>query len=59
MNFLTEIKNKLSIVSSIWRFIYVEKKWWLAPLIFMLVLFAVFIVITEGSALAPLIYTLF
>ena len=37
----------------------VRKKWWLAPIILMLVLLSTLIVLTQGSALAPFIYTLF
>ena len=37
----------------------VRKKWWLGPIIFVLMLLSLLIVLTEGSALAPFIYTLF
>ncbi len=37
----------------------VRKKWWLAPIIILLILLGALIVLTEGSALAPFIYTLF
>jgi hypothetical protein len=37
----------------------VRKKWWLAPIMFVLVMLSLLIVLTEGSALAPFIYTLF
>ena len=51
--------SKLSILSEFWEFLLVRKKWWLAPIIIFLVLFGAFLVLTEGSALAPFIYTLF
>ena len=51
--------SKLSILSEFWEFLTVRKKWWLAPIIIFLVLFGVLIVLTEGSAIAPFIYTLF
>lgn len=51
--------SKLSIVFEFWDFIKHRKKWWLAPIIFFLVLFGALIVLTEGSALAPFIYALF
>jgi len=51
--------SKLSIVSEFWDFIKHRRKWWLAPIIFFLVLFGALIVLTEGSALAPFIYALF
>jgi hypothetical protein len=51
--------SKLSILAEFWDFIKVRKKWWLAPIIIFLVLLSLLIVLTEGSALAPFIYTLF
>lgn len=42
-----------------WAFMRERKKWWLAPMILVLVLFGALIVLTEGSAVAPFIYTLF
>jgi len=53
------IREKALVVRSLWQFIVLRKKWWLAPLFIILFLFATFIVLTESSALAPLIYTLF
>ncbi len=43
----------------LWGFMMTRKKWWLFPIIIMLVLLGLLIVFTEGSALAPFIYTLF
>jgi hypothetical protein len=37
----------------------VRKKWWLAPIMIMLILLSTLIVLTQGSAIAPFIYTLF
>jgi len=51
--------SKLSIVREIWNFLKVRKKWWLTPIIIFLILLGALIVLTEGSAIAPLIYTLF
>ena len=51
--------SKLSILSEFWEFLTVRKKWWLAPIIIILVLFGALIVLTEGSAIAPFIYALF
>ena len=51
--------SKLSIVREIWDFLKVRKKWWLTPIIIFLILLGALIVLTEGSAIAPLIYTLF
>jgi len=51
--------SKLSIVSELWEFLKVRKKWWLAPIILMLLLLGLLIVLTQGSALAPFIYSIF
>ncbi len=51
--------SKLSILSEFWGFLKVRKKWWLVPIIVLLVLLSALIVLTEGSAIAPFIYTLF
>jgi hypothetical protein len=51
--------SKLGIVKEFWDFIKVRKKWWLAPIVIILILLGALIVLTEGSAIAPFIYTLF
>lgn len=51
--------GKLSIISEFWDFLKVRKKWWLAPIVIFLILLGALIIFTEGSALAPFIYTLF
>lgn len=43
----------------LWEFLVTRKKWWLMPIIIILLLLGVLIIFTEGSALAPFIYTLF
>ena len=42
-----------------WGFLKTRKKWWLMPIIIMLMLLGFLIILTEGSAVAPFIYTLF
>lgn len=59
MKFLRTLKTRLSIAGELWEFMKVRKKWWLGPIIFFLVFLGLVIVLTEGSALAPFIYTLF
>jgi hypothetical protein len=51
--------SKLSIISEFWSFMRVRKKWWLAPIVIVMLLLSLLIVLTQGSALAPFIYTLF
>ncbi len=50
---------KWSIIAEFWRFMRERKKFWLAPIIFFLILLGALIMMTQGSALAPFIYTLF
>ncbi len=50
---------KLAIMKEFWDFMKVRKKWWLLPIIVLMVLFGALIVFTEGSAIAPFIYALF
>ena len=51
--------SKLSILSELWDFLKVRKKWWLLPIIVFLVLLGGLIILTQGSALAPFIYAIF
>ncbi|MFT5143844.1 MAG: hypothetical protein ACI80V_001414 [Rhodothermales bacterium] len=51
--------GKLHIVSEFWQFLKIRKKFWLAPIVVVLVLLSVIIVAAQGSALAPFIYALF
>ena len=52
-------KAKLSIFGELWMYMKVRKKWWLGPIVLVFVLLGLLIVLTQGSALAPFIYTLF
>jgi len=49
----------LDKLALIWGFLRVRKKWWLGPILAMLLLLGLLIVATEGSAVAPFIYALF
>jgi hypothetical protein len=46
-------------ILELWAFMKERKKFWLLPIILVLVLFSALIVLTQGSAVAPFIYTLF
>ena len=48
-----------SIIVELWAFMRVRKKYWLAPIVLMLVVFGGLIILAQGSAVAPFIYTLF
>ena len=49
----------LELISDLWAFMKVRKKFWLAPIIIVLLLLGALIVFAQGSAVAPFIYTLF
>ena len=51
--------SKISIISELWDFLKVRKKWWLAPILIFLILLGGLIILTQGSALAPFIYAIF
>jgi len=51
--------SKLTIIKEFWEFLRIRKKWWLTPIVVMLLLLGALIILTEGSAIAPFIYTLF
>jgi hypothetical protein len=53
------MSEKTRIVSEFWVFLKEEKKWWLAPLVVVLVGLGVVLVATQNSALAPFIYSIF
>jgi uncharacterized protein DUF5989 len=49
----------LGFVGEFWGFLRVRKKFWLAPLMITMALFGALLVASQGSAIAPFIYTLF
>lgn len=50
---------KLTLLKEFWGFLKARKKFWLAPIIIVLILLGTLIVVTGNSALAPFIYALF
>ncbi len=49
----------MSFIKEFWAFMRVRKKFWLLPIMIMMVVFGGLIVLTQGSAVAPFIYTIF
>ena len=49
----------MSFVREFWEFLKIRKKYWLFPIIIVLALFRGLIILTQGSAVAPFIYTIF
>jgi hypothetical protein len=49
----------IEFLKEFWEFLLERKKYWLLPIIIVLALFGVIIVLSQGSAVAPFIYTIF
>ena len=49
----------MEMIKELWAFLRVRKKYWLWPIFVMMALLGVLIVLAQGSAVAPFIYTLF
>ena len=49
----------MSFLKEFWEFLKTRKKYWLFPIILVLLIFGGLIVLTQGSAVAPFIYTIF
>ena len=49
----------MSLLKEFWLFLRVRKKWWLLPIIIVMVLVGTLLVFAQGSTLAPFIYTIF
>lgn len=47
------------LASELWAYMRVRKKWWLAPILIVMLLVGALLVFAQGSALAPFIYTIF
>ncbi|HEY6930294.1 MAG TPA: DUF5989 family protein [Thermoanaerobaculia bacterium] len=51
--------SRLQVLGEMWQFMRLNKKYWLAPIVIVLLLVGLVLVVAKGSALAPFIYTLF
>jgi hypothetical protein len=49
----------MGFLAELWMFLRVRKKFWLLPIIVMMVIFGGLVVLSQGSAVAPFIYTIF
>ena len=53
------MNGKFAIAREFLAFLRARKKWWIAPIVVLLLLIGLILVLTEGSALAPFVYSLF
>lgn len=51
--------SKLSILKELWEFLKTRKRFWLAPIVIIMVLLSFLLIFAQSSAVAPFIYTLF
>jgi len=51
--------DRFSIFRELWSFMKVRKKWWLLPILVVLIMVSALLVLAKGSVLAPFIYTIF
>ena len=51
--------SQTGLLVELWAFMRVRKKWWLLPVLMVLLLVSMIMVFAQGSALAPFIYTIF
>ncbi|MFL2780596.1 MAG: DUF5989 family protein [Rhodospirillales bacterium] len=49
----------MEFIIELWEFLRIRKKYWLVPIMFIMALFGGLVVISQGSAIAPFIYTIF
>ena len=49
----------MSFLVEVWEFMRARKKFWLMPLVLMMLVFGGLVILTKGSAVAPFIYTIF
>lgn len=49
----------MDFLAEFWRFLRARKKYWMLPILVMMIIFGGLVILTKGSAIAPFIYTLF
>jgi Family of unknown function (DUF5989) len=49
----------VSFIAELWEFLRARKKFWLMPIVIMMLIFGGLVILTKGSAVAPVIYTIF
>ncbi|MFQ6607363.1 MAG: DUF5989 family protein [Fidelibacterota bacterium] len=51
--------GRIGLLKEFWLYLKIRKRWWLIPIVIFLIFLSLLVVLTEGSALAPFIYTIF
>ena len=53
------MKDFFELMKDVWDFLKIRKKYWLAPLIITIILLGALVIYTQGTVVAPFIYTIF
>jgi hypothetical protein len=59
MGFIAVAKRRFGIAGDLLAFFWNNKRWWMLPMVFVLLVFGILLVLAQSSAIAPFIYTLF
>jgi NAD/NADP transhydrogenase beta subunit len=59
MHTLKRAGERFEVVGEIFAFLWQRKLWWMIPMVFVILVVGVLLVLAQGSAIAPFIYTLF
>lgn len=59
MSFLTVARRRFGIAGDLLTFFWSNKRWWMVPMVFVILIFGLLLVLAQSSAIAPFIYTLF
>lgn len=59
MKYFHRVISKLGIMGELLEFFWERKLWWMIPMVLVLMVFGLLIVFTQGTAVAPFVYTLF
>jgi hypothetical protein len=59
MGFLAIAKRRFGVAGDLLTFFWSNKRWWMLPMIFVLLVFGILLALAQSSAIAPFIYTLF
>jgi hypothetical protein len=51
--------RRMYFLIEFWQFLRVRKKYWLAPILIVMLMFGGLVVLTQGTAIAPFVYTIF
>jgi len=59
MGFLQTTRHRIGIAGELFSFLWANKRWWMVPMLVVLLLFGALVILAQSSAIAPFIYTLF